>query len=73
MEKTQTVLADALEYHKNGEIDKAETCYRELIERKIYDKRIFVNLAAIVRAQGNPEDAAKIAKAALKKDRLMIY
>ena len=66
MEKTQTVLADALEYHKKGETDKAETCYRELIERKIYDKRIFVNLAAIVRAQGNPEDAAKIANDGLR-------
>ena len=66
MEETQKVLADALEYHKNGEADKAEACYKELIERKVYDKRIFVNLAAIIRSQGNPQDAAKVANDGLR-------
>ena len=57
----------ALEHHGKGELDEAEKLYREAIQREIIDKRVFTNLAAILRSQGDPNQAAWMANQGLQK------
>ena len=48
-------------------MDDAEKLYRKAIAEEIFDKRVFVNLAAILRKQGKPEEAARVANEGLKR------
>ena len=57
----------ALEHHGKGELDEAERLYREAIKKEIIDKRVFTNLAAILRSQGDPNQAAWMANQGLQK------
>ena len=58
---TEAIVLEAMELHKEGEFDKAADKYKEAIDLNSRDKRVFTNYAAILRHQGNPEGAAKIA------------
>ena len=66
MQAKETII-QAMRHHENGELDEAEKLYRKAIADEIYDKRVYVNLAAILRKQGKPEEAARIANDGLQK------
>ena len=55
MQAKETII-QAMKHHENGELDDAEKLYRKAIAEEIFDKRVFVNLAAILRKQGKPEE-----------------
>ena len=61
MTDTEKIVREAMELHKDGDLEKATEKYKEAIKEKTLDKRVFTNYAAILRGQGNPEEAAKIA------------
>ncbi len=59
-------IKEALELHQKGELDKATEAYEKVIKKKVHDKRIYTNFAAILRSQGNAERAAHIANEGLR-------
>lgn len=65
--KSASLVQKALDHHGRGELDEAEKLYREAIELKILDKKVFTNLAAILRGQGDPSQAALIANEGLER------
>ncbi len=61
MSKTNIVSA-AMELHQKGKIKEAEEAYKLAIKSHPKDKRLYCNLAALIRSQGRPEEAAHIAQ-----------
>jgi tetratricopeptide (TPR) repeat protein len=61
MTDTKKIMHEAMELHRDGDLDKAAEKYKMAIEQNSLDKRVFTNYAAILRNQGNPEEAAKVA------------
>lgn len=61
MTGTEKIVREAMELHKDGDLEKAAERYEEAIKENTVDKRVYTNYAAILRNQGNPEQAAKIA------------
>mgnify|MGYP001260035189 CR=1 FL=1 len=61
MADAEKIVHEAMELHRDGDLDKAAEKYKMAIEQNSLDKRVFTNYAAILRNQGNPEEAAKIA------------
>ena len=55
-----------MELHKNGELDEASKVYKKLIENKTNDKRVYVNLAAILRSKGESNEAGQIVSKGLQ-------
>ena len=55
-----------MELHKNGELDAASKVYKQLIENKSNDKRVYVNLAAILRSKGESNEAGQIVSKGLQ-------
>ena len=55
-----------MELHKKGNLDEAEEAYRKLIEGNVNDKRIYVNLAAILRSKGKANEAGQIVSKGLQ-------
>ena len=64
---TQNLVSQAMAQHQKGDLEKAEGLYRKALESGLKDKKIFTNLAAILRSQGNPKEAAMIANNGLNK------
>ena len=60
-------IAEAMRLHKAGELEKAIEAYKTAITKHPKDKRLYGNLAALIRADGKPEEAAKIAQEGLNK------
>ena len=65
--KADDLVIEGMEAHKKGEIDLAETKYKEALKRNCKDKRAFANLAAILRSKGESLEAAKVANEGLKQ------
>ena len=65
--KADDLVIEGMEAHKKGEIDLAETKYKEALKLNCKDKRAFANLAAILRSKGESLEAAKIANEGLKQ------
>ena len=60
------IIAKAMKCHEKGDLEEAEQKYKEAINNKIYDKRGFANLAALLRKKGNSEEAAYVANEGLR-------
>ena len=65
--KGKEIIVNAMKEHEKGNIEEAEKLYRKAIEEELHDKRVYVNLAAILRSQGNAQEAAVIANEGLKR------
>ena len=61
MQAKETII-QAMRHHENGELDEAEKLYRKAIADEIYDKRVFVNLAAILRETRKTRRSRKSSK-----------
>ena len=65
--KPTAAISEAMQHHQKGDLEKAEASYRELVSNKCTDKRVYVNLAAILRQKNNPKEAAFYANEGLAK------
>ena len=59
-------LKEAMEHHQKGDLDDAIKLYHDIVAKNSNDKRVYVNLAALLRNKGKPEAAAKIINRGLK-------
>lgn len=59
-------LKEAMEHHQKGELDEAIKLYQDIVNKNSNDKRVYVNLASLLRNKAQPEAAAKIIDKGLK-------
>ena len=57
---TGSTVSSAMKLHRDGDIDQAMVVYRQLVDGKINDKRIYTNLAALLRIKGEVTEAGKV-------------
>ena len=60
-------LLQAMEHHKKGELSAAIKFYKEALKQEPNDKKIYMNLAASLRKEGQPDEAGRIASLGLKQ------
>ena len=60
------LLDEAMQSHKEGNIEDALSKYKKSIENDCADKRAYANLAAILRSKGEAKEAAKVANKGLR-------
>ena len=66
MELSST-LQMAMDHHVKGEKDLAINAYKKFLEEGGKDKRVYCNLAALLRGEGNAEEAVKIVNIGLQE------
>ena len=66
MELSST-LQMAMDHHVKGEKDLAIGAYRKFLEKGGKDKRVYSNLAALLRGEGNAEEAMKVVNIGLQE------
>ena len=66
MELSST-LQMAMDHHVKGEKDLAINAYRKFLEEGGKDKRVYSNLAALLRGEGNSEEAMNIVNIGLQE------
>ena len=56
-----------MDHHVKGEKDLAINAYKTFLEEGGKDKRVYTNLAALLRGEGNAEEAVKIVNIGLQE------
>ena len=62
-----STLDEAMRCHGNGEKEKAINLYKKFLDSGGKDKRVYTNLAALLRTEGSSEEALKIISNGLKE------
>ncbi len=67
MVEPSSTLQMAMDHHLKGEKDLAINAYKKFLEEGGKDKRVYSNLAALLRGEGNAEEAVHVVKMGLKE------
>ena len=62
-----STLQKAMDHHGKGEKKEAIKLYKEFLDGGCKDKRAYTNLAALLRGEGNADEALKIVKTGLRE------